>query len=269
MVSLAVATLLLGGMPSFAARQQPNYVLPLYDLCTSVTNLGISGNSVQGDFMVSGPLTAFENFRVFTYNGDTSHFQPTGNWNEVTNSCSWAATGAHVTVTFNISSNTRGTLWVQYAGGPGDSQNGAETNFVAAGFNMPQSPGHGSRPGALVPIVDVVPTSDPQQIPSMSMVFDLYQPYGGSWGTGGGPAYWQSTGSNAVGAPGGGWQTLTNANTSQSNGGRQVTGTATPNAFSGFYAIGVLESYTPSESYNTHNSVWTEFSGVIRAFSLG
>jgi hypothetical protein len=193
---------------------------------------------------------------------------PNGNWVEVTNNGSWQAVGNEIIFTWTNNSYVTGTVWIQYAGGPADSPNGAETSIVASEVNNLPNSGHGSRPGALVPIVEVVPESDIQGNNLVSVNFNLYTPFGGMWGNSA-PQFFESTGTNPSPTPGNGWTWMTNQNLAANRGTKQVTALAHPNMDSGYYIVAVQETYTPSESYNTHGWSISEFSGVMRAYTVG
>ena len=265
MLTLAVASLVLG---TPAPKKQQAYLLPLYDLVTNVNN-----GTVTANFMVSNNWSSnysFNNFGVFYENGDTSHFSPNGSWHLVaSNNLEWTATGNTIGVSFSFGSGSTplGTLWIQSSGGAADSPNGAEMSFVAAGYGMQQGAGHGSRPGAYVPIIDRTPESGLQNTHNVPIVFDIYSPFGGAWGNST-PQFWQNNGQNAVEAPGNGWQALPQTGLLLGNVPRMITTTGQASSNAGAYMVGVQETYTPSESYNTHNSQWTEFSGIIRPFSV-
>lgn len=264
MISLAVASLILTGKPAHKARQQ-SYILPLYDLVTSM-----SGSTLNANFCIStnwGPNNDFRTFRAFYVNGDTSHFSPNGNWIELTQNTGWAVSGNVVSFSCTFTNQSpSGTLWIEDFGGANDSPNGAEVSFVVAGFGMPQGAGHGSRPGALVPIVDRNPDSLGQNGHNVPISFNLYQPFGGSWGNST-PQFWQNNVPSAQPLPGGGWQSLPHVGLQSTNGGRQVTTTANAQTAAGYYIAAVQETYVPGESYNVHNSAWTEFSGIIRTYA--
>jgi len=265
MISLAVASLVLLGKPASKARQQ-SYILPLYDMVTSM-----SGSTLNASLSTSanwGPNNDFHTFRAFYVNGDTSHFSPNGNWIELTNNVGWAANGNVISFSYTFSNpSPSGTLWIEDFGGANDSPNGAEVSFVAVGFGMPQGSGHGSRPGVMVPIVDRTPDALGQNGHSVPISFNLYQPFGGYWGNSI-PQLWQTNGPSAQPTPGGGWQELPQSGLQASTGGRQVTTTGNALTATGYYAVAVHETYVPGESYNTHNSAWTEFSGIIRTYSV-
>jgi hypothetical protein len=260
MITLAVAALAI----SSPSKIQNAPILPLYDLVTTV-----NGSNLTANFMLSNnwnPTSLYGNFRVYYVNGDTSHFSPNGNWVDVTPYTGMSISGNVGTFYYTFStSSPRGTLWIQYAGGPSDSPNGAETSFVAAQYGGSTQAGHGSLPGMVVPICRTTPSRQNVNIP---IAFTINSPWSGSW-DGPGPSFWVNNGQGNSPYPGNGWQNLSIINLSATNASQTVTVTGQTNNNAGYYCIGVQETYTPSESYNIHNSQWTEFSGVIRAYNVG
>jgi hypothetical protein len=154
-----------------------------------------------------------------------------------------------------------------YMGQPGDSRNGQETSVTATNVSPNQSQGHGSRPGAIVPINDVVPSDDfPRQAHNLGIGFNIDSPFSGSFGNSV-PQFYCNTGPGSSQFPGSGWQTMPTENLSSTIGTTRINTTGHPNANAGYYMVGSAEYYTPNESYNTHNYAMWEFSAVIRAFS--
>jgi len=262
MLTLALATLALGT----SVRQQANYVLPLYDLVTSM-----QGSVLTANFSASNSTPNINMLTFYFVNGDTSHFTPDGGWHQITPDA-LTSTGNVITMVYRgFSSPTpQGTLWVQYTGGANDSPFGAEQSFVAAQYGLPTGVGHSSRPGAIVPIIKKAGSfaeSDTQNgagTTNVPISFDLFQPFGGSWGNSS-PNFWQSNG-NQLPQPGNGWQNLGHGIVTTQNGNVLVQTTANANNGAGYYAVGCVETYVPNQFYNPHNSQWTEFSGVIRQF---
>lgn len=270
MVSLAIAALVMRAAPSsLAHRQSQSYVLPLYDLVNHLHYDGMT--STVTSYLMSSAAMPYgwgSNMRVFYQPGGPAQISPNGNWIEVTYNGQWQVVGNELIFTWTSNTFVQGNVWVQYSGGPGDSINGAETSVVACEVNQVSSPGHGSRPGALVPIVDVVPGDRAQNSNNLNVSFNLYTPFGGMWGNST-PQYFQTTGPTTNPGPGGGWTVMANQNLGASNGSKQVSSLAHPTRPSGYYLVGVQETYTPSESYNTHNWTISEFSGVIRSYNVG
>ena len=255
MLCIAAATLALG----LAGNRQASHVLPLYDLVTSFN----TSNLLTANFMLNSSNGSTSNIKVFYTIGDTSHFRPDGNWYDITTYCTIGISGTEGTITCQFASAAQGTLWVQYNGGPNDSPNGAESSFVAAEYGVNNQAGHSGRPGSMVPIVDRTPAG---QNPNVAITFDLSTPYGGTWGNSI-PQFYMNTGQGATARPGGGWQTMAYQNLTPTGGSQVVTVTGQPNANAGLYIVAIQQTYVPSESYNIHNSQWTEYSGVIRSYS--
>ena len=271
MLTLAVATLALAGAPATKHVQGQNYLLPLYDLVTNETGSG-SSYVTTATFSLSNNwnsgVNSTSNFHVYYALGASTQFTPDSSpatWNDITSYGTWNISGNVATFTITWGIYVTGTMWVQYNGGPNDSIYGSEVSFVAAQFGQNQGVGHGSRPGTFVPITKPTPESDSQGN-GITVLFNLYQPFGGAWGNSA-PQYWECHGNNASMAPNGSWVSMPNVSPTSSNGGRQVSSIIHPNSSNGYYCIAIQETYTPSESYNTHNSPWTEFSGVIRPYS--
>lgn len=247
------------------AQQPVNIILPLYDLVTSVD---ASGN-VTANFMMSGTwnnqINNTGNFKFFYVNGNTSAFSPNGNWQEAIPNAYSPPSGSQVTITFSGlgNNNSRGTLWIQYMGNSGETADGvAEASVVAAQFSGTHQQGHGGRPGHIVPIIDTTPN---QQIPQVPIQFLINAPFSG-WGTSA-PNFWMNTGNNNSPYPGNGWQAMNTSGLSDPLGSSTVTVTGNPNANAGYYCVGCNETYTPSESYNTNNALWAEFSAIIRPYT--
>jgi hypothetical protein len=269
MLTFAVAAL---AMSPLAKRQTTNYILPLYDLVTSVNttdglltmNFSLSANWVSG-------TNNFANFKVFYVNGDLSHFSPNGSWNDITSATTMNISGNTATFYYDFANNTpQGTVWIQYAGTSSDSPWGAETSFIAAQFGSTNQAGHGSLPGAIVPIIYRAPDSNgsgSQNNYNVPISFTIESPWSSSW-DGPGPSFWMNTGNNNSPLPGNGWQNMNTTSLMTLTGNQTISTTGQANSNAGYYCIGIQETYTPSESYNTHNSQWTEFNGVIRSFSV-
>ena len=257
MLSIAVAAL---AMATNAKQTTNNFIMPLYDMVTDVSSSGILTANLSTSATWNNSVNSFNRFKVYKVNGDVSHFSPDGTWNDITSSCFIGAYQNTVTIQYATNQNARGTLWVQYMGTSSEGSNGAESSCIATQFGMPTQVGHGSLPGAIVPIIRPGSEQQDHQIP---ITFYIDAPYAGSW-DGPGPRFWMNTGNNNSPYVGNGWQIMNMPSVQPVLGSTRVTATGNPNSNAGYYCIGVQETYVPSESYNYHNSPWTEFSAVIR-----
>jgi hypothetical protein len=266
MITLAIAALAMLA----PAKQQGNYILPLYDLCTSVD---ASGN-VTANFMLNrswnSSINNSSNFRFYFQSGNTSAFSPNGNWNPVNPNSFTPISGNQVTITFNNnqfnSPSPDGTLWIMYNGNANECSNGAEASVIATSVGLLNQQGHNGRPGSIAPIKDVTPADDlVRQSHNLNISFNVNMPFSG-WGNST-PNFWMNTGNNNSPYPGNGWQNMNTTNLGATNGLTVVSTTGHPNSNAGYYCVGCMQTYAPNESYNPSNWYWNEFSAVIRQFT--
>lgn len=273
MITLAVAALALGA----PAKRQASYILPLYDMVTSVDANG----NVTVNFMLSATWSNtrnnYSNFSFYFFNGTYNHFSPDGGWQSITPSSWTPITGSQVTVWFPASQfnggTPTGTIWVMYNGNPTDSPNGAEYSVAAAEVGQINEAGHGGRPGYIVPIKDETPdeadkTRSKQNNYNVPIAFNIDTPFNNTWGSSY-PHFWANNGPQNSAAPGHGWQTLNANPVAATPGFTGVSTTAHPvNNNAGFYCAGSYEQYVPNETYNPGGTLWWEFSAVIRPYTV-
>lgn len=250
------------------AKKQGGYILPLYDPVPSVD----TSNNVTLNFMLSAPWNNSNNSYTkfyFFFAPRYYAFAPNGSWNQLSPSSWTPISGSQVTVTFpanQFQGGPTGTIWVMYVGGPSESPHGQETSVAATNVWTNMSQGGGSRPGTFVPINDVVP-KDNVQVHNVNVNFNIDAPYPGNWGNNSTPTFYDNTGPGNSQFPGNGWQVMNTGPVSATPGFSAVSTVAHPNANAGYYLVGCMEYYTPSEPYNTHNYALYEYSAVIRQFS--
>jgi len=238
------------------ARQ--NYVLPLDNMYASWS--GSNGNYTLTATCDVNNATNYNsaNMSVYWHNGSTSHFEPNGNWTNVTNQGSLSITGETVTFTMSAIAEAQGTIWMQYNGGPGDASYGAEVSFMACPVTT-STMVQFHRPGVYVPINDRVPSDRVAPNP-ISISFNLETPYTGQWQPSP-PSFWVNTNNSAM-FPGGGWQTLTTSNLTATVNSDVVTAQGNVNSNAGCYCVGLGGSWTAD-----NGDTVTGMSGVIRTFT--
>jgi len=265
MLIYAVAALALG----LPAKKQTSYIVPIYDLVPAVD---ASGNLTVNFMLASAWNSAINspaNFSFWFANGNTSAFSPNGNWTQISPQSYTPISGSQVTVSFNSNqfngNSPTGTIWVMYNASANESSDGAEYTVAGVPVGGNSQPGHGGRPGSIVPINDVVPTSSlAGQNHSVQINFYVNQPLINITPTFG---FWMNTGQGNSPYPGNGWQTMNYSNLNAPPGTRAVSAVGNPNANAGYYCVGASQTYSVVEPYNPNNSSYTEFSAIIRAFS--